>query len=413
MNKSVLAPKITSERCYYVDWLRVLAMLVIFLFHCARFFDHGGWHVKNVTSSIGFSIFTGFTHQWTMPFFFLLSGAGTWFALKAKDQSQYIGARLKRLLIPYFFGIILFIPPQKYLEAIFYNRFNGSFLAFMPHYFNPDTLWIDGSFRFFGYYGYHLWFLGFLFVFSLIMLPLFMFLKKEPGHGLFSKMKALCYRPGGIFLTIMPVAVIQIFLRPLFRDYLHWADFFYWLIFFFYGYLFFSDERIQQVIEKYRKLAFWLAIISTSLIMVWFLAGNLRAIYENPDYSIGSILFQIMRSMNTWAWILFFLGIGRRHLNFTNNFLKYSNKGVLPFYILHQTVILIIGFYIIQWDISMMVKYIIITAASFIVIMVLYELIKPLNPTRFVFGMKMKVKSKKKTPFMRVQPVSSESPSRH
>ena len=51
MNKSVLAPKLTGERCYYVDWLRVLAMLLIFLFHCARFFDHGGWHVKNATKS--------------------------------------------------------------------------------------------------------------------------------------------------------------------------------------------------------------------------------------------------------------------------------------------------------------------------------------------------------------------------
>ena len=81
------------QRRYDIDWLRVLVMLAVFLFHCARFFDRGGWHVKNAFPSKGFFIFAGFINQWTMPFFFLLSGAATWVALKVKAQTQYIGAR--------------------------------------------------------------------------------------------------------------------------------------------------------------------------------------------------------------------------------------------------------------------------------------------------------------------------------
>jgi len=67
-------------RVYFVDWLRVLAMFSVFLFHNARFFDTGGWHVKNGTTDFTATVLVGFMSIWMMPLFFILAGAGTyWF----------------------------------------------------------------------------------------------------------------------------------------------------------------------------------------------------------------------------------------------------------------------------------------------------------------------------------------------
>jgi surface polysaccharide O-acyltransferase-like enzyme len=377
-----------DERCYYVDWLRILAMAVVFLFHCARFFDDGGWHVKNSVTDIGFTILTGFTSQWTMPFFFLLAGAGTWFALGRRSPGQYVGARFKRLLLPYLFGIVLWLPPQKYLEALFYNRFDGSFLEFLPRYFSADTLWIDGTFRFLGHYGYHLWFLGFLFIFSLLLLPLFAYLKRESSGHILAALRRPLYAKAGLFLPVIPTALVQFGLRPLSPDYLQWADFCYWLIFFFCGFLLFSDPGLQEKIESRLKTHGIIALIAVSLLLAWFLSGDLRPLEEHPGFSLGDLALQSLRSLNTWAWILFFLGLGRRYLQRTDRVMAYANRAVLPFYILHQTVILIIGFFIIQWPVGMIGKFLLIAAASFAVIMALYEVLRRSKVLRFIFGMK-------------------------
>ncbi|MDH4258187.1 MAG: acyltransferase family protein, partial [Candidatus Aminicenantes bacterium] len=87
----------THQRRHDIDWLRVLAMLSVFLFHCARFFDYEDWHVKNLQTSFGFTVFVGILVQWIMPIFFVLSGQSTWFALRFRNAGQYIGERFKRL----------------------------------------------------------------------------------------------------------------------------------------------------------------------------------------------------------------------------------------------------------------------------------------------------------------------------
>jgi fucose 4-O-acetylase-like acetyltransferase len=102
-------PKNKPERQNDIDWLRVLAMLTIFLFHCARFFDHDGWHVKNNQLNLGMSVFVGFLVQWIMPIFFILSGKSTYFALTFRKGGQYIQERFRRLIVPLIFGIFVLI----------------------------------------------------------------------------------------------------------------------------------------------------------------------------------------------------------------------------------------------------------------------------------------------------------------
>ncbi len=90
-----------SVRLHYLDWLRVLAILMVFLFHAVHPFDFGDWQVKNVEQSEIITIILLLLSIWGMPFFFLVAGAASWFALQKRTASQYLRERLNRLLILY------------------------------------------------------------------------------------------------------------------------------------------------------------------------------------------------------------------------------------------------------------------------------------------------------------------------
>jgi len=130
------APQAGLSRRYDVDWLRVLGMMTVFLFHNNRFFDTEGWHVKSDETSQACTMVTTFAVQWMMPLFFILSGIGVYHALSRQGWPQYLISRVKRLLVPLLFGIFVIIAPlQVYLERISHKQFEGSFWSFYPHYF--------------------------------------------------------------------------------------------------------------------------------------------------------------------------------------------------------------------------------------------------------------------------------------
>ena len=123
------------SRLHYIDWLRVLAMLAIFFFHSNRFFDLGGWHLKNADLSMVSSAFTGLLDLWLMPLFFLLSGVGSWYALKFKSGGRYLIDRVKRRLIPlYTIGIFVILLPQKYFDVVTNEGYTGTFWEGLPLY---------------------------------------------------------------------------------------------------------------------------------------------------------------------------------------------------------------------------------------------------------------------------------------
>ena len=104
---------------------------------------------------------------------------------------------------------------------------------------------------------------------------------------------------------------------------------------------------------------------------------------------------QVIRAFRGWSWVLLIVGLAIRHLNRTNRFLDYANTGVLPFYVLHQPVILGIGYYVVQWNVPIMLKYAVIVASAFSVVMLVYEFaVRRVPPLRYVFG----IGRKKKTP---------------
>ena len=107
-----------SVRLHYLDWLRVLAILGVFLYHAVHPFDPFKWHIKNAESSEVIGIGIAFVFSWGLPLFFLISGAGSWFALRRRTVRQSLRERFNRLFIPFVVGSILLTPIQIYLEWV-------------------------------------------------------------------------------------------------------------------------------------------------------------------------------------------------------------------------------------------------------------------------------------------------------
>ncbi|MEH7119450.1 acyltransferase family protein, partial [Neobacillus vireti] len=160
------------NRRYDIDWLRNLGILLLFPFHSARVFDYWDpFYVKSNELSWELSWFIASTSYWFMPLLFWLAGSSTWYALQYRSNQQYLKDRVSRLLVPFIFGLFFIVPPQGYLSLWQHNGDSpGNYFTFLKNYFLDFS---DLS----GYFGTftpaHLWFILYLFVFSLLALPLF------------------------------------------------------------------------------------------------------------------------------------------------------------------------------------------------------------------------------------------------
>ncbi len=374
-----------SVRLYYLDWLRVLAILGVFLFHAIHPFDFNDWHIKNAELSMTVTVILGLLFPWGMPFFFLIAGTGSWFALRRRTAGQYAIERTKRLLIPYIAGSILLWPIMLYFEwrhLAITGEWYGPFSEFvLVHRAGFSPMW-------FGEVGFHLWFLGFLFCFSLLGLPIFLWLKAEKGQAFLSRLAGVCSRRGGILLFILPLLVVRLGIQPFFPQEHDWADFFYLMTMFVLGFVLYGHKGFTLAVRRDWPILLATGIISSG---AW---AYLALSYESLDIeaaprTLRDFALWTAVTINSWSWTTFMLFVGMRYLDFSNRWLQYGQEAVLPFFLLHQPVILAIAFYVVQWDAGIPVKLATVVLGSFAVTLAIYELlIRRIGPLRALFGMK-------------------------
>ncbi len=384
-----------SARLYYLDWLRVILIFGVFLYHVLRPFDPlMPWHINNVIKSDAVMGILLTINPWGIPLFFLVAGAGSMFALRRRSNRQFISERVNRLLIPFIVGSILLTPFQRYLEALHNGRFEGSFLSFIPEWLAeliPDFWFTPGVF---GDWGLHLWFLAFLFLFSLLALPIFSWFRRDTGGSLISWLGRLVEKRGGILLFILPLALARVLVLPFVPVEVHgWLDFVYFFLFFVVGYIFYADDRFVYAVRRDR----WLLFASGIAGLAAYFA--LSAVYGD-DVVIGwgftfvlpgSIIANLFFTLISWGWALFVLYLAMTRLNFSNKLLVYGNETIMPFYLVHQPVIIVVSYFVVQWNVSILVKLLIIGISSLLMGLGLIELlIKPFEPMRRLFGMKPK-----------------------
>ncbi len=344
------------------------------------------WHVKNNELSTTFNYWMIWSHNWRMPLLLFISGAGTFMALGKRTLKQYAGERFKRLFVPLAFGMFVIVPPQIFYEHIAnydsYASFYPTVFEFIPY---PQ-----GSFSW-----HHLWFIAYLFVFSIILLPLINFVRSERSNAFKQKLDSLLSSAWGVLLVPSLVLLItQIILRPYFpeetHDFKDPAFFVFYMLYFIFGLLFYSHQQIWSNLGDKRRIFLKAAVLI--LIPFYFLYMHYRGVYTLPiDEFILEVSFNIIALFLGWFTVITIIAFGQYYLNRPHPWLKYINEALYPFYILHQTVIIAIGYYICQTNWSVAAKFWSISFLTLATCLSIYFiLIRPFALMRLLFGMKPK-----------------------
>lgn len=383
--------KRASTRLYYLDWLRVLAILAVFVYHSTRFFNMGDWHVKNPTWYPWVEVWNGFAVAWLLPLLFVISGAALFYAVGKgeggiRGAGKFVKDKALRLLVPVVVCDLTHASLQVYLERLTHAQFSGTYFQFLPSYFQGIYDGSNPASGNFAVTGMHLWYLVWLFVFTLLLYPLMRWLRGR-GHRVLSWVGKVLALPGMVYALALPALLLSAFADPdgpvMAQQEAGWALVIYlWLTFA--GFLVVSDARLQTSIQRLRWPSLALGAVSIGAFL--YLTSQLGwPSFGTPRYAL---VFGL-RALGSWCCVLAILGFGRKYLDFSKPFVKYANEAVLPFYIFHQTVLLSVGYFVVQWAIPDLLKWAIILMVSFPIIMVLYEfLVRRYNIMRFLFGMK-------------------------
>ncbi|MCA1055826.1 acyltransferase family protein [Rossellomorea aquimaris] len=352
-----------------LDWMKVIATLLVFLYHCSMFLNPFDWHVKNneldSTLVLTFSLLVG---GWIMPVFFIISGISSHYSLRKRSSLIYMKERAVRLGIPLLFGALILSPPQVYIERVSNHQFSGTFWAFLPHTFDGLYLEIGGSGNF-AFFGLHLWYLLALILFSLITLPIF----KRMGPLKIVNWKHIAALHLAIIIATLFISSVK----------LGGWDLVVYLLFFISGYYLFGSEGLQPFLKKAFPIHITLGVLGILIYAVWFHSGM------PSQGTVQSALFMISLVIGSLNLVLSFFHLAHIQLSFGNRLLTYCSEASLPFYILHQPVIVIIGFWIKDLSWSIPVKGFFLVCMSFLTIWILYDLIvRRVAVLRFLFGLK-------------------------
>ncbi len=373
-----------KPRLHYLDWLRVIAIFAVFLVHVSDVFNTVGFEIKNAEQSEAITIVQGMVFPWGMPLFFLIAGAGSYFALRHRTAGAFTRERTLRLLVPFLTGTLLLGPIQIYLS--WRHRVETGVTAQTLAQFVDERFLLPGP-KWFGAIGYHMWFLGYLFAFSLLALPLFLWLRGTAGQRFVSRLAKLCEYRGGILVFIVPLIALRLLLQPFFPVQHDWADFVSYGAFFVLGYLVYTDERFTRAIR--RDWATLLTVLLVSTAAFGYLAMSLGFDLEKRPVTLAAFLVWAFVTVAAWCGTSLMLFVGMRFLNFTNRGLTYSLDVLLPFFVLHQPVIIVIAYFAVQWDMGLLPKMLIVGFGAFAITLALVEfVVKRVGVLRLLFGMK-------------------------
>ncbi len=381
-------PSVAKEpgRLYYLDWLRVLAVVGVFYAHALSIFDLLYWHLNESRENA----LVVFGTEWGMALFFFLAGASAWFSLDSRTGRQFVRERFARLIIPFVVGILLLSPPQGYLLGVDRPEYQGSFFQYYLYFFSHIRL--EWNPQLLAAYGFHLWFLAFLFLFSVLALAPFLSLKSAAGRRITASLSEICARRGGFFLLLLPLALIQLALRPAFPAYQGWTDFFLWFVYFVYGYLLLSNAQLVKALQRQGRIALLVGVVSLGILLTSMYGPGFLTIWDDtPGYSFKYELYQLLWVIIGWSWMLFVLSFGIRFLDARNRMIAYLNEAILPFYVLHYFIIVLIASFLTPWTVPLVPKFLVVTTLSFAGTLMTYELaVRRVPFVRRLLGMKPK-----------------------
>lgn len=350
-------------RKYYIDNIRILCIFMLFPYHTCMIYNGFESFYVHANTVQYLNDFIVVNWVWFMPIMFTIAGISSNFALKKRTGKDFAKERVTRLLIPLIFGILLLIPAQTFFAEKFHNNYTGGYFEQYILFFTKPT---DLTGYTGGFTPGQLWFILYLFVISMLALPI-MLLYNKSGRKIDGKKLTMVKLIPMFIIPLLMALILNIGGKSV-------GEYF---ALFMLGFFVLSNDEVIERLEKHRWMIAVSAVVLLSAIVLLY---HMKLSSGTP--------FDIFYVFSMWICILAILAMGKRYLNFQNRLTDYFNKASFPIYIFHQTWLVAVGYYALKLTDIVALQIIIIIPSSFILTVLTYEIAKRIPVTRFMFGIK-------------------------
>lgn len=380
------------QRRHDLDRVRVFAFCLLVLYHVGMYYVSWGWHVKSPAASIAPEPFMLLTSPWRMSLLFLISGVATAFMLRG-TAGGFLRRRSRQLLLPLLFGMFVIVPPQAYLQVVeqLPGGYSGGWLDFYGKYLGAyhGFCGIDGKCLILPTWN-HLWFLPYLWCYTLSAWLLWRFLPEGALAGLRAWTGRILHGWRALLVPVLLLAAARLLLVARFEQTHALVDDWYnhaqYASVFLIGFLAAFDEGFWQSLHRLRWPALLLALASYALLIhSWYFSGHDDA---NPVSETLRLWLRGAWALDQWCAIAALLGFAYRWRDVDSPVLRYLSLAVFPLYILHQTVIVVLAHALKPLHIPAAAEAVLLVVATFALCLGAYELIRRVGWLRPLFGLR-------------------------
>lgn len=345
------------NRRYDIDWIRVIAIGLLMIYHVAIGFQPWGTMIGFIVSKNSWeSLWTPMSliNTWRIPLLFFVSGMGVFFALQNRNLKQLLAERALRIFVPFVFGMFCLVPLHVWLRNQYYH-------------WDLVYAWDPG----------HLWFLGNISVYVLILSPLFYGMIRHRKSKLVNAIRRVLSTPAGLLVVILAFVAEAEGLNPrpfeLYAMTLH--GFLLGLLAFFFGFCFMlSGEGFTKMMVRWR----WVFL---SLVLLMFLIRlNITGV-NTPAYRMA---------IESCMGVFTVLAFGFRYLNHGNKALRYLSEAAYPVYILHMIFLYLGSYLFFPMTIPAGLQFLLVLVFTLGGCLLTYEGIRRVTLLRPLFGLKVK-----------------------
>jgi glucans biosynthesis protein C len=367
----------SPNRLYFLDWLRIYALILLIVFHVGMYYVSWDYHVKSPYATDSLAMWMMLSEPWRLSLLFLISGIATGFMIHQVETKQFAFKRSVQLLLPLICGIYLVVPPQTYYEAIQKYGFQGNFFDFLKLYYaharvfcHEDQCLVMPTWN-------HLWFLPYIWVYTMVI----WFLKLNTATSLSMMSQWINRALSGVSLVVTPIALLWIIRLTLFNNYPTTHDFThdifnharYFLIFAL-GYALSQNADAWPVFSKHRLKTLILAIASWALYILTY--------QQVPQ----PVEFLFLSSLQ-WSAVSAAMGYGFFYLNFDSRARNQLTQAVFPIYLFHQTVLIVMSQWLAPLSLNPWIESSVLIALTLTVSYLGYALVRPIPWIRTCFGL--------------------------
>lgn len=396
-----LPQSLASRRRYDVDHLRVIALFFLILFHVGLVFANFGWIVQSQHTSIYVEAFiSGLLAPWRLLLVFFIGGVAARYAIGRASFSNFFKARVARLLVPFVFGVVVLVPPQGYADNATGPLSVSGYLHYLTHV----------ALIRFEYHGIripdfaHVWFLPYLFTYSIAAAAIWTWLPKKRTESISNGLSFALVCAAAILYFIVNYALILPFggdTKIIFSD---WSGNLLFGPAFALGFLFATNASFWEGAKSHWRRLAGVAIMAGAIIITL----NLTHPSNMHPFEAGGVLLNAAKGLYGGTVLFALLGFAFEKLNAPSPGLSYASDAILPVYLMHQTVTVLAGYYIIAQNWSGGVQFIALLLLTLGVPLVIYQfLVRNNRVLRVLFGLRPSLQ--RKTPRVAQTPFGQQA----